>query len=118
MNAKWCLGRYLKILQIVTYQELQKWTKILSKKLDFKDIKLSVKARDIHKIEKRISIGISVFGFENKEKHPIYVSKKVCEEKNVDLLLIEEKGKRHYVLIKTLIHSCIIILLPLLFTSF
>ena len=53
MNAKWCLGRYLKILQIVTYQELQKRTKILSKKLDFKDIKLSVKARDIHKIEKK-----------------------------------------------------------------
>ena len=44
---------FRQILQIVTYQELQKRTKILSKKLDFKDIKLSVKARDIHKIEKK-----------------------------------------------------------------
>ena len=34
-----------------------------------------------------------------RKKHPIYVSKKCCEEKHVDLLLIEEKGKRHYVLI-------------------
>ena len=33
-------------------------------------------------------------------KHPIYVSKKCCEEKNVDLLLLGEKGKRHYFLIK------------------
>ena len=41
-----------------------------------------------------------VFGYENKEKHPIYVSKKCCEEKHVDLLLLLEEGKRHYVLIK------------------
>ena len=40
------------------------------------------------------------FGYENKEKHPIYVSKKCCEKKNVDILIIEQKGKRHYVLIK------------------
>ena len=30
----------------------------------------------------------------------MYVSKKCCEEKHVDLLLIREEGKRHYVLIK------------------
>ena len=70
------------------------------KKLDFKDIKFAVKIRDIYKIEKKNSIGISVFDYENKEKHPIYVSKTICEEKHVDILLIEEKGKRHYVLIK------------------
>ena len=28
------------------------------------------------------------------------MSKKCCEEKHVDLLLIGEKGKRHYVLVK------------------
>ena len=44
-------------------------------------------------------MGISAFGHEDKEKHPIYVSKKYCGEKQVDLLLIEE-GKRHHVLIK------------------
>ena len=37
---------------------------------------------------------------EISKKHPIYVSRKCWEEKYVDLLLIEEKGKRHYVLIK------------------
>ena len=25
-------------------------------------------------------MGISVFGYEDKEKHPVYVSKKFCEE--------------------------------------
>ena len=33
------------------------------------------------------------------EKHPIFISKKCCEEKHVDLLLIEEE-KAHYVPIK------------------
>ena len=41
-------------------------------------------------IEKKNSIGISVFGFENKVKYPIYLSKKSGEDKHVDLLLIGE----------------------------
>ena len=45
-------------------------------------------------------MGVSVFGYEEKEKYPIYVSKKCIEEKHVDLILIEEEGKRHYVLFK------------------
>ena len=76
----------------------------------FKDIKFSVEVRDIHKTEKKNPIDISVFGYENKEKHPIYVSKKFCEEKYVDLSLIDEKKKRLYALIKDLILSCMIIL--------
>ena len=67
--------------------------------------KFPVKIRDIHKIEKNISICISVFGYENKEKHLIYVSKKCYEDNHVDLLLIGEEGKRHYVLSKILICS-------------
>ena len=45
------------------------------------------------------SIDISVFGYENKEKYPIYLSKKCYEEKHVDLLLIGEREKKHYILI-------------------
>ena len=66
-------------------------------------MKFPVKIRDTNKIEKNNSIGISVFGYENKERHPIYVSENVCEEKHVDLLLIGEEGKKHYVLIKDFI---------------
>ena len=52
------------------------------------------------KWKKKNSIGISVFNYENKEKHPIYVSEKCCVEKHADLILIKDKGKKHYVLIK------------------
>ena len=72
------------------------------------------------------SIGISVSGYGNKEKYPIYVSKKCCEEKHIDLLLIEEKGKRQYVLVidfNTLMYSHTLHrrkkhFLSLLFTNF
>ena len=40
-----------------------------------------------------------VFGYENKEKCPIYVSKKTCEEKDVELLLKGEGEEKHYALI-------------------
>ena len=50
--------------------------KDFSKRLDFEDIQSPVKSRDIHKIEKKNSIGVSVFGYEYKEKHPSYVSEK------------------------------------------
>ena len=72
----------------------------MAEKLDFKDIKFPIKIRDIHKTEKKNYIGISAFGYENKEKHPIYVSKKCYDEKHVDFLLIGEEKKRHYILIK------------------
>ena len=96
---KWLLVRYLHLAdhnpKIIT-----KADKDFAKNLDFKDIKFLVKVRDTHKIEKKNYIGISVFGYESKEKCPIYVSKTCCEEKYVDLLLTGEEGKRHNLFIK------------------
>ena len=74
-------------------RRITKADKDFAKRLDFKDIKIPVKIIDIHKIEKKNTIDISVFGYENQEKYPIYVSKQCCEEKHVDLLLIEEGEK-------------------------
>ena len=72
-----------------------------AKKIDFKDIKFPVKIWDIHKFGKKNFSGIIVFAYENKEKHPIYVSKKCSEEKHFfDLLLIVKEEKRHHVLMK------------------
>ena len=52
----------------------------MAKRLNFKDIKFPVKAGNIHKIEKKKnSISISVSGYENKVKHPVYVSKNALE---------------------------------------
>ena len=65
-------------------------------------IALLAKIRDIQKIKKRTALAVGY------EKYPIYVSKKFCEENHFDLnILIEVKDKKHYVLIKDLIHSCI-----------
>ena len=69
---------------------ITKADKDFSKRLEFKEINFPVKITDIHKLEKKNVMGISVFGYDNKEKHPIYVSKECCEEKHVDLLLIKD----------------------------
>ena len=84
---KWCLVKYLNLAGLNSAR-ITKADKDFAKKFDFKDIKFPIKVRDIHKIEKTNSSGISVFGYENKEKHPTCVSKKCGEEKHVDLLLI------------------------------
>ena len=85
---KWCLVRSLNPADHHPAR-ITKDDKDFAKRLDFKDIKFPGKTRDVHEIEKNNCIGISVFGYENKVKYPIYVSKK-CENKHVDLLLIDE----------------------------
>ena len=59
---------------------IAKADKDFPKRVDFKDIKLTVKTRDTHKIEKKNYIGINMFGYENKVNYLIYVSKKCCED--------------------------------------
>ena len=64
---KWCLVRYLNPVdhnsKIITQAD-----KDFAKRLDFKDIKFLFKIRDIHEIDKKNSIRISVFAYENKGK--------------------------------------------------
>ena len=73
---------------------IKKAEKYFAKKLDFENIRFPVKFRGICEIVKTNSISISLFAYENKEKQPIFVSKKCCAKKHVDLLLIEEKKER------------------------
>ena len=51
-------------------------------------------------MKKKNSVAIRVFVYKNNEEYAIYVPKQCREEKVVDLVLIGEKGKMHYVLIK------------------
>ena len=73
---------YSQIIKSWNHQSarITKADKDFAKKLDFEDLKFSARIRDIYKIEKRNSIDISVFGYEDKEKRPIYVPKICCEE--------------------------------------
>ena len=68
-SFKRCLVKYLNPAD--RNARITKNDRNFAKKLYFKDIKFPVKVRDIHKIKKKNSIGISVFGYENKEKHSI-----------------------------------------------
>ena len=64
--VKWSIVRYLNPADDHS-AKITKADNDFAKKLDFKGIKFPVKIRNIHKIEKNNSIGISVFGYDNKE---------------------------------------------------
>ena len=102
VSEKWCLFRYW---NPPNYHEtwLTEAHKGFPKRLDLKDIKFQVKSRDNRKIEKNHSVGISVFGYENKEKYPIDVSKQLYIESHVDLLLKRQGEKNTMFLSKILI---------------
>ena len=63
----WCLVRYLNPADHNS-RRITKFDKDFAKRLDFKDIKFPAKIRAIYKIEKKNSICIIVFGYENTEK--------------------------------------------------
>ena len=79
---KRCLVRYLHPVD----HNPKRITKVdtdFVKKLNFKEMKFPVKVRDIHKIEKNNSIGISVLSYENKEKNIQSVYQKNVVKKNM-----------------------------------
>ena len=53
---------------------------------------------DYEKIKDRFQMQVNVFGYENKV-YPLYISKKTYNE-TLNILLITEKNKSHYVFIK------------------
>ena len=67
--------------------------------LNYQDIECPVGAKDYTKIAVQNSINVNVFGYENKQFYPIYVSKQ-NNKAVLNLLLITECEKKHYVLFK------------------
>ena len=55
--------------------------------------------KQLNKIEKQNEININVFGYEEKQPYPIYISKEKHED-HMELLLITKDENKHYVLIK------------------
>ena len=76
---KWFLVRYLNPTDH-NPRRITKVDKLFGDELDFEDTNFPVKIKDIHKIDKKNSIGVSVFGYENKVKHSVYVSKNALKE--------------------------------------
>ena len=67
--------------------------------LDYKGIKFLVSEEEFDKIEMKNNICINVFCYENKLTFPIYISDQKFEN-SMDLLLIIDENKSHYVYIK------------------
>ena len=95
---RWCHIRHLNP-QDKDPQRIKKTDKQYVGKLDYSNIEFPVDVKHYNKIEKQNSINISVFGYENKQPYPIYVSKEKYED-HMELLLVTEKENKHYVLIK------------------
>ena len=95
---RWCHIRYLNP-QEKHHQRIKNIDKEYINQLDYSGIEFPVTVKQYNKIEKQNEININVFGYENKQPYPIYISKEKYE-KHLELLLITEDDNKHYVLIK------------------
>ena len=95
---RWCHIRHLNP-QEKDPQRIKKSDKEFIEKLDYSGIEFPITMKQINKIEKNNSIRINVFGYEEKQPYPIYISDEKYEN-NMELLLITKDENKHYVLIK------------------
>ena len=80
-------------------QRIKKTDKKIAEKLDYDGIEFPVQEKDFRKIEVKNNTCINVFGYENKLVFPIYVWDQEFED-SMDLLLLVDDDKLHYVYIK------------------
>ena len=95
---RWCHIRHLNP-QNKNPQRIKKIDKNLIKQLDYSNIEFPVTVKQINKIEKQNNIRINLFGYEEKQKFPIYISQEKYQD-HMELLWINKDKKNHYVLIK------------------
>ena len=95
---RWCHIRHLNP-QDKDPQRIKKTDKQYIEKLDYSSIEFPVTVKQINKIEKLNNICINLFGYEEKQPFPIYISKEKYQD-HMELLLITEGENKHYVLIK------------------
>ena len=95
---RWCHIRHLNP-QDKDPQRIKKSDKAFVNNLNYSGIEFPVTIKQYNKIEQQNKIRINVFGYEEKQKYPIYVSKEKYED-CMNLLLITENENKHYVLIK------------------
>ena len=80
-------------------QRIKKKDKEIIEKLDYSVIEFPISKKDHKKIEKKNEIRVNVFSYENKQPFPMHISKEDFEME-LNLLLLDSDGKKHYVLIK------------------
>ena len=95
---RWCHIRHLNPQEKDSHR-IKKMDKAYIDKLNYTGIEFPVTVKQINKIEKQNNICINLFGYEEKQKFPIYISKEKFID-HMELLLITEGENNHYVLIK------------------
>ena len=80
-------------------ERIKKTDKKIAEELNYDEIEFPVQEKDFNKIEVKNNICINVFGYENRLVFPIYVSDQNFED-TMDLLLLIDNDKSHYVYIK------------------
>ena len=95
---RWCHIRHLNP-QDKTPQRIKKSDKEYVNKLDYSGIEFPVTIKQFNKIEKNNNINVNVFGYEDKQPYPVYISKEKYED-HIELLLVTKDENKHYVLIK------------------
>ena len=93
----WCHVRYISPIKIYLERITQKDKEMGN--LDYDGIEFPVRKEHFSKIEIKNNICINVFCYENKLTFPIYISDQTFKN-SMDLLLIINKNKSHYVYIK------------------
>ena len=97
----WCYVTHINPAKICP-KTITKNDKKLANNLNYDGIEFSVEKKDFCKIEKRNNICFNAYYYENKLTFPIYVS----NENSMDLFILLDKNKSHYVYIKDLTGLC------------
>ena len=88
---RWCHIRHLNP-QEKDSQRIKKIDKQYINQLDYDGIEFPVSGKQINKIEKHYNINVNVFGYENKQSYPVYLSKEKNE--NIMHLLLVTEGEK------------------------
>ena len=80
-------------------ERIKKTGNKVAKKLDYDGTELPMQEKDFSKAEMKNNMRINVFGYGNGLVFPIYVSDQKFED-SMDLLLLTDDDKSHYVYIK------------------
>ena len=95
---RWCHIRYL-LPQNKNPQRIKECDRKYVKDLDYSGIEFPISVKQYNRIEKQNSINVNVFGYEQGQPYPIYISKEKFES-CLNLLLITKEEVKHYCLIK------------------
>ena len=95
---RWCHIRQLNP-QTEHPERIKKEDKKMVNELNYDGIDFPLSQKHYNKVEKQNNIRINVFSYEKGQPFPIHISKETFEDQ-MNLLLITEDEKKHYVLIK------------------